>query len=508
MNYRSTLLTAGAAVALAGLANAQVNAQYDHNWASLSDGAPAALIDPQFFGADGDLGIGDSIRFCYSIDVTQGGRNQSGQSFISHFAVAQGFGGANTTLGVDIGPVTIASRVSDDLGDDACLSDIFLTTGNPFIGPALPDLNLGAPGLQAGTAGYSITAGFFWTIAFEFIGSNLPSTANTGGVDPATPFPNVPLLTHLVYEVQGPATGGADNRQYFLGSTSELNGSAPTGNGVTGGTTNGNSNFGANQYLTTADQSGALQGNRVTIESGGVLTNATPVALIGGTNSEIEWFGALAFQTPYLTGVNRNNAGNGGADWVFSGGNLATIDVRVLDKTAGALNPASGSAIADPNIVFSSAFLVWSGTSAATTLQNALSWDDFGGAAPPQLGSLILGSVPVLRAPGPQAICANFDSSTTAFLNLGFGLQTPFTTALGPNNDGQPGLDDYFTIQNPTPTSGSASFLTGPVPLANPNPNAAGTRLGIHAIGLEANILTGGALGFTELTNARTAVLQ
>jgi len=505
MNYRSTLLTAGAAVALTGLANAQVNAQYDHNWASLSDGPPTILIDPQTFGDDGDLGLGDSIRYCYSIDATQGGRNQDGQTYISHFAVAQAWGGNNTIPGNDIGQVSFITGVTDDLADDACLSAIFDTGSNAF---APGDVNIGALGVQTGTAGASINDGTFWTSAFEFIGSNLPSTTNVAGTDPGTLFPT-PLLTHLVYEVQGPATGGDDNRQYFLGSTSELAGFNNNGvGGGTGGVTNGNAAFGLNIYGVDADQSGAIQGNRVTVESGGALVAAAPLALLGGTNSELEWFGALAFQTPYLTGVNNNNAGNGGADWVLSGGALSTIDVRIVDKFAGATNQSSGSAIATGDVVFNSAFLVWSGTSAATMLQSPLSWDDFGGAIPPQQGSFLLGSLQTLRAPGPQNISANFDGSTNAFLNLGFGLQAPFTDALGPNNDGAPGLDDYFTIQGPAPTSGTASFATGPIALGTPNPNAAGVRLGIHALGIEARISTGGAIGFTELTNARTVVLQ
>ncbi|MEO0652173.1 MAG: hypothetical protein AAFZ65_15980, partial [Planctomycetota bacterium] len=179
MNYRSTLLTAGAAVALTGLATAQVNTEYDHNWASLSDGPPALLLDPQFFGADGDLGLGDSIRYCYSIDATQGGRNQSGQTFISHFAVAQAWGGANLIPGNDIGQVSFISGVSDDLGDDSCFAGLFDAIGaNLGTAYAPGDVNIGALGVQAGTAGSSINDGFFWTSAFEFIGSNLPGTFN------------------------------------------------------------------------------------------------------------------------------------------------------------------------------------------------------------------------------------------------------------------------------------------------------------------------------------------
>ncbi|MEO0652328.1 MAG: hypothetical protein AAFZ65_16770, partial [Planctomycetota bacterium] len=423
-------------------------------------------------------------------------------------AVAQAWGGANLIPGNDIGQVSFISGVSDDLGDDSCFAGLFDAIGaNLGTAYAPGDVNLGPIGVQAGTAGSSINDGFFWTSAFEFIGSNLPGTFNTAGSDPNTLFVT-PLLTHLVYEIQGPATGGDDNRQYFLGSTSEQAGFNASGAGTTGGVTNGNANFGLNQYLTDAAASGAIQGNRVTTESGGAVTGFGALNLLGGNNSEVDWFGALAFQTPYLTGVNNANAGTGGADWVLSGGNLSTIDVRIVDKFAGASNLSSGSAIASGDIVFNSAFIIWSATPAVTMTQTPLSWDDFGGAIPPQLGSFLLGSLPVLRAPGPQQICVNFDGTTNAFLNLGFSLQTAFTDALGPNNDGQPGLDDYFTIQSPTPTSGTASFAAGPVPLGTPNPSAAGLRLGIHSLGVEARISTGGTLGFTELTNARTVVVQ
>ncbi|MEO0652172.1 MAG: hypothetical protein AAFZ65_15975, partial [Planctomycetota bacterium] len=439
----------------------------------------------------------------------QGGRNQSGQTYISHFQVVQAWGAGNAIPGVDIGQVSFITGVTDDLGDDACFAGIFDAIGaNQGTAYSPGDVNLGALGLQAGTAGSPIQSGIFWNLAFEFIGSVLPSTLNTAGSDPGTLVPT-PLLTHLVYEIQGPVNGGPSNRQYWLGSTSELAGFNPSGSGTTGGVTNGNSQFGINQYLTDAASSGTIQGNRVIIEEFGAAAGFGPLNLLGGNNSEIECFGAVAFQTPYLTGVHNGNAGNGGADWVISGGNLSTIDVRVVDKFAGATNLSSGSGIANPAVIFNSAFLLWCATPPATMLQSPLSWDDFGGAIPPQLGSFILGSLPVLRAPGPQRVCVNFDGTTNAFLNLGFSLQTSFSDALDPSDDPPgapgPGLADYLTVQNPTPTSGTASFASGPVPLANPNPTAAGLRFGIHAIGIQA---VGPSIVFTELTNARTVVLQ
>ncbi|MEO0652090.1 MAG: hypothetical protein AAFZ65_15560, partial [Planctomycetota bacterium] len=269
MHPRTPLRAACAALALTGLAHGQTNTTFfDYNWASLSDGPPSLLLDPQTFG--GDLGLGDSIRYCYSVDVTQGGRNQTGQSYISSFAVVQAWGGANPTPGVNIGQVSFLSGVSDDLGDDACFAGLFDAIGaNLGTAYAPGDVNLGALGLQTGTTASSINDGFFWTLVFEFIGSTLPSTFNTAGTDPGTAFPT-PLLTHLVYEIQGPATGGANDRQYFLGSTSELNGFNANGaGGGTGGVTNGNALFGFNQYGVDAAQSGSLQGNRITVETGG-----------------------------------------------------------------------------------------------------------------------------------------------------------------------------------------------------------------------------------------------
>lgn len=504
MNYRSTLMTAGAAVALAGFASAQdnTNGDYDHNWAPLAAGPAAIIVDPAFFG--GTTALGDSIRLCYSVDVTQGGRNQDGTSNISWFDVAQAFGGNNTVLGVQIGQVMMGARVSDSLNDDACLSNIFITEGTPESQSSNPgggDLLLGAPGLIAGTGGYSLNQGFFWDIAFEFIGTNLPGLSSTAHVDPVTPFANTPLLTHLVYEIQGPVDGSDTNRHYWLGSTSELNGTGT----VTGGVTNGNSNFGSFQYLATADATGAAQGNRVTIaDNTPALTGAGPVALLGGTNGELEWVSYVAFQTPYLYGANNGNVGGGGADWVLSGGSLSTINVLIKDKLAGGQSATSGSAASDPLLLFNAGFILWSGTPAVTTLQNALSWDDVLGGAPPKAGTYLIPPQNVSRVPGAQTFHANFDGTTSAFLSLGFSLQSEFTGAADPNLDAA-GVTDLFTHEGP---AGTSEFQTGAVALGTPAPSTAGTRLGIHAIGIQVNAATGGALEFTEMSNARTAVLQ
>ncbi|MHC4891880.1 MAG: hypothetical protein ACYTFV_00690 [Planctomycetota bacterium] len=507
MNYRSTLMTAGAAVALAGLATAQTNGDYDHNWASLSAGPAAIVVGPATFG--GVNSIGDSMRECYSIDVSQGGRNQTGQTYISWFDVAQAFGGLNPTLGVDIGQVMIGSRVTDDLGDDACLSDIFITTGTAYQG-ASGDINAGLIGLIGGTGGYSLNQGFFWNIAFEFIGTNLPGVSNTAGADPASAFAGTPLLTHLVYEVQGPV--GVDpvdgsliidpnNKQYFLGSTSELNGVGA----ATGGVTNGNSNFGLATYGVDAVTSGAVQGNRITIANETpALTGAGPLALLGGTGGELEFLGAIALQTPYLAGRNNGNMGGGGADWTVSGGTLSTLDVQITDKLSGGQNPGSGAVVEDPLLLFNAGFLVWSATPAVATLQNALSWDDLGGFIPPQAGSAILPPQATTRA-GLQRIHVNFDATTSTFLSLGFSLNATFTGAQDPNLDAG-GVGDLFDIQGTS--LGASTFATGPVALGTPAPGAAGSRLGIHALEIQVNAATGGAIEFAELTNARTAVLQ
>ncbi len=499
MNYRSTLMTAGAAVALAGLANAQTNGDYDHNWASLSNGPAALLLDPAFFA--GNLGLLDSIRFCYSIDVSQGGRNQTGATYVSWFNVAQAFGGNNSQLGVDIGPIGLLSVVSSDLTDDACLADFYggfgLTAGTASTGSTLA---LGAPGLISGTGGYSLNQGFFWNIVFEFVGTALPGVNNTAGVDPVNVF-GAPLLTHLVYEIQGPVTGGPTNKQYFLGSSSELNGATSPG-----GVTNGNGSMGLAQYGVTADQSGAIQGNRVIVfdEVAGTIGGG-PVALLGGTDGEIEWKGAIALQTPYFTGVNNGNAGGGGADWNLSGaaGALSTIDVRVIDKLAGGQSATSGAVVSDPGLVFNSSFMLWSATPALGTLQNALSWDDIFGSAPPQAGTYLLPAQATSRA-GSQRFHVNFDATTSSFLNLGFSLLKDYTGALDPNVD-PAGVGDLFNFN---PTTGTTGFATGPIALSTPAAGAAGKRLGMNSIGLQVSITTGGAISFTEISSARTAVLQ
>ena len=485
---------------LAASATAQTNSSYDHNWAPLADGPPSLVLDPQFFGADGDLGLGDAIRLCYSIDVTQGGRNQSGRTYLSHVSVSQGWGGGNQVPGINIGPVTIMARYSSDLRDDVCLVDVFDGAAGGATGP---DVNLGSFGIQAGTGAYSFNDGFFWTTAFELLGSVLPSVANTGGNDPNAAFPT-PLLAHLIYEIQGPVTGGPDDRQYFLASSSEVNGDGRR----SGGVTNGNSDFGRNQYGLSASESGAVQGNRFLAEAGGQLESAAPLVLLGGSAGAVEFYAALAFQTPYLVGAKDGNDGSGGADWVVSASPTSVIDVRIVDRRAGAENALSGSTIANPNLVLNEAFVLFSATPARTMLQRPLSWDDLAGSLPPQAGTYSLPEQTVARVATPQRLHVNLDGTTMAFQTLGIGRTTPFSNAYDPLLDGTQGVTDYFNFGLGQLQGGTASLATGPLSLMQPTPNAKGRRIGIHAVGIQVDASRGTGLTLTEFTNARTAVLQ
>lgn len=509
MNYRSTLLAAGAAVALGGLASAQLN--YSHNWNSLRSGAPALIFGPAFFdtGVNGSsVGIGDSVRYCYSIDITQGGRNESGSYELAWSYYAQAYGGNNLIQGIDLGPQLYHSQVSDDLGDDACFSAFFPQTGT------LSQETSGfiLPGVIAGTAGFPINAGFFWQVAFQFI-QPLPAGSNTLGVDPVTPFAGTPLVSHFMFEVQGPVNSGPFNRQYFIASTSEVNGLNTNGSG---GVTNGNNDFGLNLYGVTAEVSGAVAGARVTTfdEIGGLLGGGT-VAF--GTPGDLEFFGGVAFTTPNLRGVNSGNTGSGNADWTVTALPLSVIDIEVLDRFSGGQSATSGSAIANPLLAFNAGFILASATPALTTLQNALSWDDVLGGAPPKAGTYLLPPQATTRftdneqagagggvALGNQTIHANFDATTSLFLSSGLSLLGQFTGAFDPNVDGQTGsLFDYGVGQGLEGTS-----TLGAIPLATPAPGAGGSRIGLHALILQVDVSTGGALAVAELTNAKTAVLQ
>lgn len=510
MNYRSTLLAAGAAVALSGLASAQLN--YSHHWNSLRSGPPTVIFDPNFFDVNGtgaSVGIGDSIRFCYSIDITQGGRNESNGAWeITWSYYSQAFGGNNAILGVDLGPQIYHSQVSDDLGDDSCFSAFFAQTGTMYQQPG----GFILPGLIAGTGGFSLNQGFYWNIAFQFL-SPLPQGANTLGLDPLVgPTFGTPLLAHFMFEVQGPVNSGTFNKQYFLGSTSERPGLSPAGSG---GVTNGNNSMGINLFGVPAEVSGAVAGARFTAfdEFGGLLTGGT-VAL--ATPGDIEFFGGVAFSTPNLRGNNGNNTGNGNADWTISAPPFSAIDIEILDRFSGGQAPGSGSSIENPFLAVNNGFVLLSATPAVSMLQNPMSWDDLGGVVPPKLGSYVLpaqsttrftdneqmglgGGVPL----GLQNICINFDASSAQFLNFGISLLSAFNGALDPTLDASTAsLFDYGVGPGLEGSSNLGSITPGTAA-----PGAAGLKLGIHGLVLQLDV-TQGALLVAETTNAKTAVLQ
>jgi hypothetical protein len=492
-------MAASAAVALTGLANAQ--AGNDHNWNSLRSGPPVLVFGPGFFDVNAtgaDIGIGDAMRACYSVDITQGGRNETngGNWELTWAYYTQAWGGNNTIPGVDLGPMLFNSQVSDDLGDDSCFTGFFAQAGNlseSFGGFILP-------GVIAGTAGSSLNQGFFWQIAFQFTGSPLPQGPNTLGADPVAGafFPGTPLLAHFLFEVQGPVNAGDFNKQYFIGSTSELNGINPAG---TGGSTNGNVLSGLNLFGVTADQSGTVAGSRWTAfdEINNTLTGGT---IFLNQPGDTEWFGGVAFSTPNLSGINNANTGGGNADWTVTGGNLSTIDFRILDRLSGSQTTAGAASVFDPFIVFNQAFILLSGTPSALGQQKALSWDDLGGVVPPKFGTYILPPQNTVRE-GAQTIAINFDASTSAFLGAGIGLLGAFTNNISPIDGSVTSLFDYGIGSGISGTSQLPAALA----LATPAAGAGGVRLGIHGLGLQVSALVG-SLDVTELTNAKTAVLQ
>lgn len=457
------------------------------NWATLHSGPAALVFGPGFFGFDPNISLGDSIRLCYSIDVTQGGRNEDGLWELSWVNVTQAYGPNGPVPGVAIGPVLFSAQVSDDLGDDSCFSSFFPQSGT------LSQETSGfiVPGLIAGTVGMPLTLGTYWEIAFQFLGP-LPSGSTTLGSDPSSPFAGTPLLAHLIYEVQGPINSAGLSPQYFIGSTSERPGLLP---GSPGGVTNGLGSFGLNLFGAPPETSGAVGASRWTSLDllGGSFTGGTIAISRPG---DTEFFGGFGLTTPYLTGINSGRTGNDNADWNVSGigDPLSSIDLRVIDGRA-SNEGDPGSPSFNPALVLNQPVVLFSSTPAGAMQQSPLSWDDLGGLAPPKSGSYLLPLQDTSRQ-GLQTVHVNLDASTVAFLSSGLTFLQPFAPQSNP-------LD--FGVG---PNAGGAAKLATSLQLGAPIPAAAGTRLGLQALGLQIDAAAGGALRVTELSNARTAVLQ
>ncbi|MDF1799352.1 MAG: hypothetical protein P1V81_09270 [Planctomycetota bacterium] len=536
MSKLTTLAAIGAAtVVLSSVGNAQtLQNDYDFNWAPMANapqvGLPGALIfGTALFGTPHNPTTGDAIRRCYSVDITQGGRNESGNYETTWFTFAQGFGAANPIPGVDVGLLSVQSATDSDLGGDACLSPWFSSVGNTG-GHNVSAITI--PGLQAGTAGAAYPS--VWQSVFQWLGTTsqfagIPG-ANVIGVDAA----GLPLLANVIYEIQGPINGGAGNSQYYLGTTDDSNGtgaaSSIPGRG-TGGVTNGNSAWGSSLFGTTADVSGATSHSRYFgFDPAFGLTATTPWWGAGPGTAEINGF--VAFATPFLWAENNGSIGGGGADWNIASGTPSAVQVWLKDITSGAQGTAdvlwktggggAAGAAFDPALLLNYGFFFWSATPAVSMQQLPMSWDDLGGFAPPKAGSYLL-STAVSRnsdlAGGgvlTQSLPANFDSLTSAMLGLpGLTNGTTFTGADSVWYDAGPAglqaiwegmFDPVESGISKLTVAGGAAFPVAPAP----DPSFGGLNIGVGAITIQVRV--GGPSGVTvdvaEIASALTLTLQ
>lgn len=509
------LLAVGASVALlTGVVSAQTGQiDYSHNWAPMSDAPAVGFSGPGIFGfltGDGDFaGPGDAIRRCYGVDTTQGGRNWSvGAYENSWFNVGQGYAAANPVQLVDVGLIGISAATDSDMGADACFAPFFASAGNTG------GWQLGASavlGAQSGTSGNPFPT--VWEIAFQWV---VTSTVTAGGLGGPTTIGSAagnPLLVNVIYEIQGPATGGPTNNQYYLASTTELTGINPAG---TGGVTNGNTGWGSSLFGATADLTNTVSHTRLfanSVAAGGIASTNIFFNQVGDT----EFVGHLAFNTPFLWAEKDGSRGAGGADWQVSASPVSAINVRVIDhKSGGQTNtninykiPAAGGPAAnfDAGIVFNQSFFLWSATTSTVMPQMPTSWTDLGPTALP-------GVIPVATSrEGFQNVPVNFDALTSALLAVpGLSLGTKFTgsddvfyDAVGGGLATSSIWEGMFDAQV-SGVSGLSLAAGGSIPaVAVPSPSLAGVNLGLCNLGLQ---IKGGALVVTEFANSLEINLQ
>lgn len=518
--------TTAAALVFSTVGSAQTGAiDYDFNWAPMSNtaqiGLPGAFIfGTALFGTPHAPGVGDAIRRCYSVDITQGGRNENGMYETTWFTVMQGWGANNAVPGNDIGLISIQSATDSDLGGDACLSPWFSSVGNT----GGHSVSVAAViGLQAGTAGNPFPG--VWQSVFQWAaGTSTTFTGVAGNNVIGVDANGLPLLANVIYEVQGPLNSGLNNLQYYLGTTDERTGagtvSATPGRGA-GGVTNGNSNWGASLYATTADLSGAASHTRIFGNDGTNLTAAP--AFWGTTPISGEANNFVAFSTPFLWAENNGSIGAGGADWNIGSGTPSTVNVwlkdiksgaegtgNVLYKTGGA--GAAGAAF-DPNLLVQFAYFLWSGTPAISMQQLPMSWDDLLGSFTPQAGSYLI-STPTSRE-GVQRLPIVKDALTDLIFGItGLSQGTAFTGADSPFYDA--GVADSALWEGAfDPVESGLSKLTIAGGAAFPlvptiDPTLAGINLGVAGVSIQVrtDAVLGLKIDIAEVSNGLTITLQ
>jgi hypothetical protein len=357
------------------LLGATTRTAYDHHWAPMA-GVPTlawsgkGLFD--FFGGPNNFGgPGDAIRVCYGIDSTQGGRNWTGgpnaavpgpygfgvaatggQTENTWFRIAQGFAPqalATSAAGVDIGLITVMAGTTSALGGDNCFS--------PFVKGFSHASDSGGHKVAAAAIGglFSATGVAAFPIYWEFslswgptpalvdnvIGNQSASPGVPGLAVPAPMASTLPLLSNVIFEVQGPLNGAAPGQgflrnQYYLSSTVEFAGiGGPTGPGGagaagggnitlgarglrgTGGVTNGNATMSFDLFGADAGTTNAVSASRIfTAGPAGAYLNEnasllTPLVTQTANfrNGRIEFVEQLAFQTPRMWAYHNFNSG-------------------------------------------------------------------------------------------------------------------------------------------------------------------------------------------------------
>jgi hypothetical protein len=515
MKTSTVLASLGSTLALSSLAQAQQD--YAFNWHTMNFGflGGARIAEgPVAFGFGQTFpnwaGPGDSIRICYGIDSTQGGRMQTGAAADIHwFTLVQGYSPNNTVPGVDYGLVSFLSASVDSLSGDACFSSHFGQGTDTMTGSPVTLNNQFSfamiPGLLVAT---KIPAPTVWFSYFQFLSATGRPVPNTLGVQPG--FPPFPLLANIIMEVQGPLTGGQDNNQYFVLSNAEVIGLGSGGPTGTGGVTNGNARQGESIWGVFADLSNSVSHNRLTsFDTSGGLVGITNTVFGGGPGTD-QWFGHIGTQTPALWASQNGNTGAGGPDWRVSN-QTSLCNLRVLDMRGGAEGggalfiPGSGAAtsVSILGLAANFPFVVWSCSPAQGMLQAPMCWD----AIPPvfaQAGSISLGGKATERD-GLQTVAINFDACTSSFLGQSvLSSMTNFQAARDPFADGS--VASLFEDGVGEGIDGSSQFTPGALPIG-PHPSLANRNLGVVAFGIQFDLFLG-ELTITESTSSLTLTLQ
>lgn len=530
MRKLSSIAAIGAAsILFSSLSSAQTgDNDYDFQWAPMNNAAADFYVSGKgFLGAfTGQLGFGSSWRKCYSVDITQGGKNQSDSQFESSwFRIFQGFSAQNALQGVNIGIVSLSAATDSDLGGDACLSPWFSSAGNTGGHQLVAATD---PGLVAGTGAFPFPS--FWDLAFQWNVDPVTGVAgsvvgpNTVGVDTLNPF-GAPLLANVIFEMQGPSVAGVGDEQYYLITAFESIGmgaaSAFAGRG-TGGVTNGNSAWGSTITGVGPEVSGLITHSRWLANNGAGGLAVSSVPILGGETAEI--LGHVAFSTPFLWAENNGSIGAGGADWNIASGVPSVVQVRLTDIQAGAEGTAdvdyklggggAPGAAFNPNLILNFSYFLWSTTAANSMTQRPMSWSD-------AFGTPSAGSLPVATSrEGTQMLPINFDGLTNSLLNLpGLSQGTPFTGAdsalfdtLGAGNPGSAlfegdfnNTSPYFSGTSKLSVAGGNAFPVAAAPIAG----FGGINIGLAALGIQI-VNAGGvaALKLTEFSNGLTLTLQ